>query len=303
MSTEPAPTLPKPPQREPASRGDIAALAAAGALFTWLFWPILSVRWHYYDEAPRYSHCPMLPVVSAMWVWDRWDDLRAIPRRVSTGGVVVAVLCVAAFVYGRLVSMNFLQHLAMLGTLAAALWAVCGSRVVRACAFPLAYLLLTIPLPKPWDEAITQPMQTFATRAGEVVFDAFGWVVVRQGNVLQLPGLKLLMEDACSGVHSLYALVCLGIAWVAFTSRPTWLRIVLVVSTIPIAIAANALRVIVTGILAYEVDPKYAAGTSHSITGMLVFVTGLLMLLFVDWCLKPDDADDVAPDADGAAGA
>jgi exosortase len=272
----------------PHDRATLGAIVAAVVFFVWLFWPILGVRWRYYDEQPRYSHCPLLPAVSALWVYDRWDALKALPRTVSRGGLVAVVLCVAAYLYGRVVSMNFLQHLSMLATVAACVWALCGARMLRACAFPLAYLALTMPLPKAWDEAISQPLQSIATRASEAVFDAFGWVVVRQGNVLQLPGLKLLVEDACSGIHSLYALVCLGIAWVAFVERPPWLRAVLVVATVPVAILANTLRVIVSGILAYEVDPKYAEGTSHAATGMIVFVTGLLLFLFVDWCLKPD---------------
>jgi exosortase len=120
------------------------------------------------------------------------------------------------------------------------------------------------------------------------VFDLLGWVVVRQGNVLHLPGLKLLVEDACSGIHSLYALFALGVAFVAFTERPAWLRVTLVLATVPIAVTANALRVIVTGVLAYRVDTSYAEGLSHEATGMIVFGTGLLLLLVLDWCLRPD---------------
>jgi exosortase len=288
----PAPDASAPPAPAPPDRATLVLLAGAAALLVFLFWPILSVRWRYYDEQPRYSHCPLLPVVSAIWVYDRWDMLRALPRSVSRGGIVTVVVSVLAFVYGRMVSMNFLQHLALLTTIAGAVWALCGPRVLRACAFPLSYLALTMPLPKTWDERITQPLQTIATRTSEGVFHAFGWVVVRQGNVLQLPGLKLLVEDACSGIHSLYALVCLGIAWVAFVDRPRWTQAVLVLSTVPVAIVANTLRVIGSGILAYKVDPKYAEGTSHTVTGLVVFVTGLLLFLLVDWCLRPDPRAD-----------
>lgn len=291
MTSEPA--GPTPTARDRASTA--AFVAASVVLFVALFLPILSVRWRYYDEQPRYSHCPMLPLVSAAWLWDRWDRLRALPRAASRGGLTAVLVAVAAFLYGRLVSNNFLQHAAMLATLGAAVWAICGARTLRACAFPLLYLLLTIPLPKAWDEIVTQPLQSGATRTAESVFNAFGWVVVRQGNVLQLPGLKLLMEDACSGVHSLYALICLGIAWVAFVERPVWLRAVLILATVPVAFVANAIRVIATGVLAYKVDPKYAEGTSHEVTGMLVFATGLGLFLLVDWCLKPDAPEEVAP--------
>jgi exosortase len=266
-------------------------LVGGAALFVWLFLPILSLRWRFYEEQPRYSHCPLLPLVALAWVYDRWDALRAVPRAASRTGLVAAALAVAAYLYGRVVSNNLLQHVAMLGTVASVVWALAGARLLRALAFPLGYLLLTIPLPKTWDEELTQPLQRVASVIAESTFDALGWVVVRQGNVLQLPGLKLLVEDACSGVHSLYALVALGIAWVAFVPRPAWLRVVLVAATFPVALVANALRVIFTGVLAYKVDPKYAEGTSHAAAGMIVFATGLGLFVLVDWCLKPDEPE------------
>lgn len=293
----------EPPVPRDERRDRMAAtglLVGAAALFVALFFPILSLRWRFYEEQPRYSHCPMIPLVAAVWVYDRWDRLRALPRTVSAAGVAATVASVLLYLYGRSVSTNLLQHVAMLATVACTVWAVLGPRVLRASAFPLGYLLFTVPLPKTWDDALTQPLQRIATIVAEGTFDALGWVVVRQGNVLQLPGLKLLVEDACSGVHSLYALVALGVAWVAFVERPAWLRAVLVLSTVPVALVANALRVIVTGILAYKVDPSYAQGTSHTLTGMIVFFTGLALFLLVDWCLRPDaPAAAAAERADG----
>lgn len=308
MTTEPAPGAP-PKSADVAGAGDDASGASgriaawtfvlgACALFVWLFLPILSLRWRFYDEQPRYSHCILLPLVSAAWIYDRWDDLVVLPRAASRAGLAAVCVCVAAYVFGRLTSVNILQHTAMLATIAAGVWAFCGARVLRGLAFPLGYLLLTVPLAKTWDEALTQPLQRIASVIAESSFDAFGWVVVRQGNVLQLPGLKLLVEDACSGVHSLYALVALGVAWVAFVPRPPWLRAVLIFATLPVALIANALRVIGTGVLAYQVDPKYAEGTSHTVAGMVVFVTGLALFLLVDWSLRPD-APETAEDPHG----
>jgi exosortase/archaeosortase family protein len=120
-------------------------------------------------------------------------------------------------------------------------------------------------------------------------------VVVRQGNVLHLPGLKLLVEDACSGVHSLYALVCLAVAWAAFAERPLWLKLALVALAPPLALFANTIRVVGSGILAYKVDPAYAEGGSHFAAGMVVFVIGALLLLGIDWCLKPDETPPPQP--------
>lgn len=289
----------EPASDAPAAAPSLALWVAAGALFVALFWPLLAVRLHFYLERPRYSHCLLLPAVSALFVWDRWEKLRAIPRAVSVRGLAFLAGTVLLYLYGRAIHHNVIQHAAFLAALAALVWSLAGALVLRALAFPLGYLVLTQPLHPRWDEAITQPLQSIATRVSETFFEALGWVVVRDGNVLQLPRVKLLVEEGCAGVHSLYSLLALAIAWVAFVERPAWMRVVLVAASVPIAVLANAIRVSATGVLAYKVDPSYAQGVSHQTAGMIVFAIGLVLLVFLDWCLRPDPP--AAPgDADAA---
>lgn len=267
-----------------------------GAAFLALFWPILAVRFHFYLETPRYSHCVLLPAVSALWVYDRWDKIRVVPRSSSGRGLVLLSAAVLFFIYGRMVPANWAQHLAMLVALIAVVWAMWGRALLRALAFPIAYLALMIPL-KPWDDVITQPLQRIATVTAEAFFKSLGWIVVREGNVIQLPRLKLLVEEGCSGAHSLFALVALAVAWVFFVERPAWMRVAFIVAAGPIAVLANAIRVSATGVLAYKIDPSYARGMSHQTAGMIVFAIGVALMLGLDWCLKPDapETDDVRP--------
>jgi exosortase len=267
--------------------GVLGALACVA--YVALFHPILWLRAVQFADDPRYSHCLLLPVVGALWVFDRWRSLSRLPTRHSWLGVTLVACGVLLFLYARFLHTNFGQHVGALIALCGLVWAALGRVVLRALAFPLGYLLLTIPLPKSWDDAITLPLQSVATIVAEGTFDALGWVVVRQGNVLHLPGLKLLVEEQCSGAHSLYALVALSVAWVAFVPRPIWLRFLLVFASVPVAMLANAIRVTGTGVLAYEVDPSYATGVSHQTAGMIVFAIGLALFLMVDWCLRPDE--------------
>ena len=272
-----------------ARRRFVVGVALAAVLYVGLFRSILWLRASQFAEDPRYSHCLLLPAVSALWVYDRWGDLRSRVPRASRGGLVALAAGIALFLYARIVHLNIGQHLGAWVALVGLVWATMGGGLLRKLAFPLGYLLLTVPLPKTWDDALTQPLQTVATVVAEGSFDAFGWVVVRQGNVLQLPGLKLLVEEQCSGAHSLYALFALAIAWVAFVPRPVWMRLFLVAVSVPIAMMANAIRVTSTGVLAYKVDPSYATGLSHQTAGMIVFGIGLGLFLLVDWCVRPDE--------------
>ncbi len=261
---------------------------AAWALLLVVFHAIVARRVHFYLEQPRYSHCVLLPAVSLIWMFDRWHVLSRIPALPAWSGVVWTGVSVVLLVYGQMQHSVYLQHAALLLALPSLTAALRGWAFVRSSSFAFAYLLLTVPLHKTWDDKLTLPLQSIATRASEAAFDSFGWIVVRQGNVIQLPGLKLLVEDACSGAHSIYALVALGVAWIGFVERPLWVRVALILCTVPVAIVANTVRVVGTGILAYKVDPSYAEGASHQTAGMIVFVIGLLLFLVCDWCLKPD---------------
>jgi len=269
----------------------------ASAFFLALFWPILQVRFHFYLEKPRYSHCVLLPLVSVLWIFDRWDTLSRVPRSVAGRGLACVAAGVLVYVYGRSIRMNLMQHVAMLATLIGVVWTLAGPALLRALTFPIAYLGLMIPLHPTMDDRITVPLQGIATRMAQAFFEAIGWIVVREGNVLQLPRVKLLVEEGCSGIHSLYALIALAIAWVFFVDRPAWLRITLVAAALPVAVIANAVRVAVTGVLAYKVDPKYAQGLSHETAGMIVFAIGVALLLGLDWCLKPDAPEPAADEA------
>ncbi len=272
------------------------AVGLAVGLAVWLFLPIGALRVHQYLDDPRYSHCLLIPFVSALYIYDRWDRLRGIERRGSTAGLTCLVAGVALYVYARWLHTNIWQHIGLLVALTGGVWAVLGRTWVRSLAFPLGYLLLTVPLPKTWDDRLTQPLQRIATIVAEEAFKLLDWPVLRMGNVLQLPGLKLLVEEQCSGAHSLYALGALAFAWVAFMPRPWWLRIVLVLSAGPVAVVANTVRVTLTGVLAYKVDTSYATGISHSTAGMVVFGIGLALFLLIDWCLKPDEFVDEVDD-------
>jgi exosortase len=259
----------------------------AAAMFLVCFWPLLAVRYHFYLEQPLYSHCVLLPAVSGLWVWDRWDRIRAVPRAPSAAGAAALAFSATLFVFGRLIHYYPYQHVAMLGAAASLVWTLGGLGLLRALAFPLAYLALMVPLRKSWDDGITVPLQGVATGLAQAFFEALGWIVVRDGNVLQLPGMRLLVEERCSGIHSLYALFALAVAWVAFVERPAWLKVVIVAATLPVAVVANAVRVAGTGVLAHKVDPSWAQGASHTTAGLLVFAIGLALLLGLDWLLKP----------------
>jgi exosortase len=160
---------------------------------------------------------------------------------------------------------------------------VWGGQHFRILVFPLAFLLLMIPLPAIVFNQVAFPLQLLASRAGETAIAAAGIPVLREGNVLQLPHSALEVAEACSGIRSLVSLLTLGIVLGYFAERRPWARVVIALGAVPIAILANAARVAGTGLMAQWVSPAAAEGFFHSFSGWLMFVVAFLGLLAVQW--------------------
>jgi exosortase len=134
-----------------------------------------------------------------------------------------------------------------------------------------------IPLPAIIYNQVTFPLQLLASQIAEQVLTWVGIPVLRDGNILELPSQRLSVVEACSGIRSLLSLSFLSLVYGFFFDNKSWMRWVLLVLTVPIAISANAFRVTITGILS-EVDPELAAGIFHSLEGWVIFMIALVLL-------------------------
>jgi exosortase len=142
-----------------------------------------------------------------------------------------------------------------------------------------------IPLPTVVYNQITFPLQLFASWVAEKSLDVLNIPVIRDGNILELASQKLSVAEACSGIRSLLSLTFLSQVYAYFFDRKLWMRWVLLVATIPIAIIANSARVTLTGVFS-EIDPSLAEGFFHEAEGWVIFVVALVILVVVHQLLN-----------------
>src|SRR5262245_38800501 len=135
-----------------------------------------------------------------------------------------------------------------------------------------------VPLPAVIYSQSTLPLQILASQLAEVSLSLLGIPVLRDGNVLELASQKLSVVEACSGIRSLLSLSFLSLVYGYFFEKRVWMRVVLFVSTVPIAIAANAGRVTLTGVLS-EINPELAHGFMHTASGWVIFMVALAILM------------------------
>ncbi len=228
---------------------------------------------------PDYSHGFLVPLMSAYFAWERRDVLWQLPVRPSLWGAALMFLGLSALVLGSVGAELYLQRSSIVLVLAGLILLLLGREHFRLLAFPVAFLFFMIPLPSIVMNAVAFPLQLFAARVAAFCLYSFSIPVLREGNIIMLSGTTLEVAEACSGIRSLQALLTLGTVYAYFSQTLIWKRWTLVLPSIPIAIAANVIRVSGTGFLSEYWGPEAAQGFYHTFEGWLVFLVAFTLLL------------------------
>jgi exosortase len=263
--------------------------AAVGVLvvsFTLLYWPVLLKLVADWGTDDNYSHGFFIAPLAAFFVWERRARLAALPIRPSIAGAIAILASLGLLVAGLLGAELFLSRISMIGLLAATILFVLGWRHLVALAFPIAFLLLMIPIPAIVFNQVAFPLQLLASQTGEVALRAFAIPVLREGNVMVLANTTLEVAEACSGIRSLISLLTLGIVYGYFIDPRGSVRVLLALATVPIAIFTNGLRVAGTGIAAHYYGMSAAEGFFHTFSGWMVFVAAFVLLLVASKALR-----------------
>ena len=267
----------------PSERTWLRPVAVIVALVTFLITYAEVLRALYRDwlNDDNYSHGILIVPLAAFFAWERRKELAKLAPSPSAAGLVVVILSLGVLVAGTLGAELFLTRISVVGVLAGAIVFLLGWPYVRVLCFPLAFLLLMIPIPAIIFNQIAFPLQLFASEFGTSVMELARVPVLREGNVIILAHTTLEVAEACSGIRSLISLLTLGIVYGYFTDQRLWVRLAIAGSTIPIAIIANGLRVAGTGVLAHYYGREAAEGFFHTFSGWLVFVVAFMMLFLV----------------------
>ncbi len=271
------------------------------AISLWLYSSILLhlvVQWW---KSPDFSHGFFVPLFSAFVLWQERERLAQISLRPSWFGLSIVVIALSTLIVGQLGAELFLSRSSLLLLLAGLIVLFGGWRYFRALFFPWAFLILMIPIPAIVFNQITFPLQLLASRVSSVILPVLGVPVLREGNVINLPAMPLEVAEACSGIRSLMTLIALAIVYGYLLEKRVWVRWVLAFASVPIAVAANSIRIIGTGLLVQYWDPEKAEGYFHASWGVITFVLSLLMLYalhgLINLILKKAGVRDTTSDA------
>jgi exosortase len=226
---------------------------------------------------PAWSQGMLLPPLALYIAWmQRAHTLQTEPENDRRGVALVAFACIL-FLLGKLASEMFTMRISFVILLAALIWTFWGLRRLQSLAFPLVLLATMVPIPTLIYNTIAAPLQLFASDIASRVSQSLGISVLREGNIIHLAGISLGVSEACSGLHSLSALV-VGSLLIGYLHCARLLaRLALVVVAPPLAILINVVRVAGTAVLA-DYNQSFAMGFYHSFSGWLVFIAGFGIL-------------------------
>jgi exosortase len=249
-----------------------------GVLVLWLYWSVLFHLAGQWWHNPNFSHGFFVPLFSAFVIWQDRHQFARLPLRPSWFGLAILAFALCVLIVGQMGAELFLSRSSLLLVLAGVTVLFLGWNFFRAALFPWAFLILMIPIPAIIFNQITFPLQLLASKVAASTLPLFGVPILREGNVINLPSMALEVAEACSGIRSLMSLVTLAIIYGFLMERRLWVRCLLTVASVPIAVVANSVRIIGTGLLVQYWDPDKAEGYFHASWGWIIFVISLVLL-------------------------
>ena len=238
-------------------------------------------------EDPNYSHGLLIPFISIYLVRERLLSLSDTDkvRQSNWAGLVVVFAALVMFIIGSIGAEFFTKRISLIVLLFGALWLLEGWKITKELSFPVGLLFFAVPLPYVLYNSMAFPLKLLASKIAVKLLGVIGMPVFLEGNVITLPHTTLEVVDACSGIRSLMTLITLAFLLAYFHHKQTWKRLVVLSLAIPVAVAANAVRVAATGILT-KYDQAWGHGTLHDFEGWLVFVASFAGLAVCSYLLR-----------------
>lgn len=260
----------------------IAILLGLAALYVPTYVDLAQGLWR--DEA--YAHGPIILAVFAWLVWRRRAALAdEMSERAPVAGAATLAFGLALYLLGRTQSLAVFEVASHLPVIAGAVLLLRGTEGLRRLAFPIAFLVFLVPLPGFVLDIVSVPLKEVVSSAVEWLLVSLAYPVEREGVVLWVGDHQMLIADACSGLNSLYSLFALGLLYAHLTKRKGHFALrtaLLLLAIVPIAVAANLVRVLILVLVTYHFGSDAAQGLVHDFAGMLVFVVAFGLLLAFD---------------------
>lgn len=267
-------------------RSTALLLLACVSLIGGLCWPWLADLVRVWRIDPNYSHGPLVPLVSLALAWSAWKRggaplRRLVSRRDTLGGSAELILALTLNLVAWLVGNLLLSVLALVAMIRGSLLVLGGRETNRRFGFAAVFLIFMAPLPMAWYQSAAVQLQQIVAAVSANTLRLSGVAVMREGSIVHLPGYSMEIGAACSGISQMTAFLALAaLAAYGLDCRRTC-RFAIVMAAVPVAVAANMARVVLTGWILIFFGAEAADGAFHTLEGMATIAVGALFLGFI----------------------
>jgi exosortase len=245
-----------------------------------VYFPILRNMVNHWRIVEDYQHGFIVVPLALFFAYERRWDLEDAPIKGSWLGLIPMLIGLTSLAIGRLGTELMTMRSGFVFTIIGLVLLLSGREIFKILAFPLFFLFLMVPLPESLLNMIAFPLQLIAAKFAVWSLQELGIPALVEGNIIHLAHTQLFVAEACSGLRSLMALITLGVVFAHFFKRGAiWSKLLLVASTIPIAIFVNAFRVALTGYLTHHFGQEAAGGAIHDFQGIFTFGLAFFILL------------------------
>lgn len=255
----------------------VAFLAAIPFLYS----DALINLWHRWLSETEFSHGILIPLVSIYIAWDRRESILARTGAGSGWGVLLILVALLLLLVGEVSALFALKQISLVILLLGLAYAWLGVAAARLLNAPILILLFAIPPPYFLEAVLTARLQLVSSELGVVFIRWLGMPVFLSGNVIDLGNVQLEVVEACSGLRFLYPLMSIGFIVAYFYRAHMAKRVIVFLSTVPITVLMNSLRIALTALLVERYGQVVVEGTVHDAEGWLTF-GGCLLLLFAE---------------------
>jgi exosortase len=263
----------------------IAAAGVAVLLTTmlWSYWPTLTEVWSAWMNQPDYSHGILVAPLAAIVLFVRRATFPANDVRPSMFGLcMLAGVAIVRLLAGRYYLLPIDAWTIPLWV-AGCVWLLFGWRCLQWCLPSIVFLWFMFPMPYSAESWLSVPLQAIATKVSTAGLVMLGQPAIAEGNTIWIGDQPLNVAEACSGLRIFMSIFAMAFVFVLFFRWAWWQKALALLMALPVAIVANAIRIIVTGLLFQYVSGEAAHKFMHDLSGlvMIPFAGGLLWLFLI----------------------
>jgi len=267
-------------------KSDIIKISVLSMLFLILYAPTFSMFIYDWSTDDNYSHGFLVPVIVGYLVWTKREKLRTLSLKPSIWGLVILIFGLIIYLVGVIGAEWFLKRSSLIIVLGGLIFYCHGMEFFKTLLFPLIFLIFMVPLPAIIYRSIAFQLQLFVSKVSVHLISFAGVAAHRTGNIIEVSTGPLAVEEACSGMRSIMALLALTALFAYMMSESKLKQWILFACALPIAVVTNIIRVTATGIFAHYFGKEFAEGILHESFGLIVFVIALILLLLLNQCLN-----------------